>query len=188
MIQVVAPSGPLQEMLLLELQGKVAIPPKLLEEAREKQQQQQQQQPVGAVKSSCNAVAGEEVAAVEVPLGRIEGDSRNEKRCSLRIGTLMVDGSRGKLREPLLVLKQRERQQSEQQQGQGQEHGVQKRPSSSRCCLLQEWLDEHPEELTLGAACAAAAEDKAGPMKVYEVVGVIERYVHLNSKPMRTLS
>ncbi|EAN97903.1 hypothetical protein C3747_84g39 [Trypanosoma cruzi] len=196
MIRVVAPTeGVLQEMLLLELQGKVSIPPKLVREASEKQQKQGffsgVRQPRDAEESLAQAEVSDgalgQETVVEVPLGHIDDDPRNKKRCSLRIGTLLVEGSRGQFGEPLLVLRQRKSQPCQQPQ-----HGAQKSPLSSspslpsaRCCLLQEWLAEHPEEMTLDAA-SASVDTNEMPTKTYELVGIVERYVHLNSKPLRT--
>ncbi|RNF25116.1 uncharacterized protein Tco025E_02310 [Trypanosoma conorhini] len=192
MIRVVAPNeGVLQEMLLLELQGKVLIPPKMFKEAREQQRQREDvlgvKHPRDADEALTQAGALGEEAVVEVPLGRIVNDPRNEKRCSLRIGNLLVEGSRGQYNAPLLVLRQRRPPPDH-----GSRPGARESPLAAslsepepRCCLLQEWLAEHPEELTLDAA-AAAVDANATPTKTYELVGVVGRYVHLNSKPLRT--
>ncbi|RNF02783.1 hypothetical protein TraAM80_06234 [Trypanosoma rangeli] len=201
MIRVVAPDeGVLQEMLLLELQGKVVIPPKMFKEAREQQQQQRDQRedvlgakhPRDADEALTQAdasggVLGQETV-MEVPLGLIANDPRNERRCSLRIGSLLVEGSRGRYSEPLLVLKQRKppRDQCPVPEAQERPRVSSSLASTSRCCLLQEWLAEHPEELTLDAAFAAV-DTNVTPTKTYELVGIVERYVHLNSKPLRTL-
>ncbi|KPA83676.1 hypothetical protein ABB37_01934 [Leptomonas pyrrhocoris] len=45
-------------------------------------------------------------AVVEVPLGHVEQDHLSERRCTLCIDTLRVDGSRATYKYPLLVLKE----------------------------------------------------------------------------------
>ncbi|AAZ12591.1 Ctf8, putative [Trypanosoma equiperdum] len=191
MIQIIAPRGPLQEMLLLELQGKVVIPPKLLEEERERQRIPNSSEE--EVKACSQVTGGKRLRedgecgvnvdtnqVVEVPLGCVVWDSRNETRCSLQIGTVEVSGSYGKRREPLLVLK-RCVVGDKTADAEGAVACEYSESSGSQCCLLQEWLQEHPEELTLDATVRGATV----PRKVYELVGVVERYIHLNSKPLR---
>nr|CCC91626.1 conserved hypothetical protein [Trypanosoma congolense IL3000] len=183
MIQIIAPKEPLREMLLLELQGKVAIPPALLEEERHKQGKHHVEERHKATDSSTGGKRSrqEDVSDVEVPFGRVALDEKNPSRCTLHVGAFVVDGSTGQQREPFLVLR---RCDATSWHDRGMKKGVPFSHSNgegSQCCLLQEWLAEHPEELTLDAV----ADGAPLPKRVYELVGFVERYVHLNSKPLR---
>lgn len=124
-------------MDIIELQGKVSIPDELLAERRAELRAetvaQHRDESVSndgeeAPPPSANGVErhyhhhqsphdtdaigdeeNEDSTVVEVPLGHIEQDHINAKRCTLCIGTLRVDGGRGDFKHPLLVLRRRRR-------------------------------------------------------------------------------
>ncbi|KAG5486725.1 hypothetical protein LSCM1_07979 [Leishmania martiniquensis] len=139
----------------------------------------------GAVSPSCSSSAcprpprsaAGDPAVVEVPLGHVEQDCLNEKRCSLCIDTLRVHGSRYSFKHPWLVLREcsparmrRLRRQMARTQiprddtrardlmaasGRGGDSAAVPEtadgtPSSAEPTLLfSEWLRQHPEALSL---------------------------------------
>ncbi|KAG8349047.1 putative Ctf8 [Trypanosoma vivax] len=213
MIRVVAPEAPLREVVLFEIQGKVLIPQNVLNEARQRQiekrsntkqigpceavqhlsggKRMRDDSDEGSVTHNHCEMGEEDCGPLELSFGRVVADQINSSRCSLHIGRIAVDGSHGRYKEPRLVLRRCQAADSpttgvaEVEGGRRSSVEVPSRTEQEVCiekpCLLQEWLSRHPEELLL----STAVETATCSSKVYELVGIVEHYVHLNSKPQR---
>lgn len=130
------------------------------------------QEAMSNLKGASTALSDGNSTRVEVPLGHVEQDHLSEKRCTLCIDTLRVDGSRSTYKHPLLVLKacsparmrqlrrvlaQRVRAVEDVHQEEGPtSNSVSSSPinsdePASSTVLFSEWLEAHPEALELNS-------------------------------------